>query len=217
RIRERLEEEDFDQVPQLATSLLIELNQPFSLTTISLPAKPGTQAARGFDSGGASGPGTGGANVGGNAAMLVGSSALLAGFMASMATAPSGQQMLANARSSDGCTPYANIMGGGGFGADQIFNALQAGGGSQDSGHWWDAATSHVKRMSSSTINEQHLEIKNETNVEIEQEQNLVQQTFIEQNIILAGSELDNTKVDSIQPKDLQNAKGPSTGDEEEE
>ncbi|CAK9082805.1 unnamed protein product, partial [Durusdinium trenchii] len=62
RIRERLEEEDFDQVPQLATSLLIELNQPFSLTTISLPAKPGTQAARGFDSGGASGPGTGGEN-----------------------------------------------------------------------------------------------------------------------------------------------------------
>ena len=40
-----------------------------------------------------------GATVGCNAAMLVGSSALLAGFMASMATAPSGQQMLANARS----------------------------------------------------------------------------------------------------------------------
>ncbi|OLP92838.1 Metacaspase-1 [Symbiodinium microadriaticum] len=86
QIRARLDEEDFEQVPQLATSLLIELSQPFSLTTISLPAQT---SARGLSTG---------ACMDGSAGIASGSSALLAGFLSSMASAPQGAAMLNGAR-----------------------------------------------------------------------------------------------------------------------
>eukprot|EP00439_Symbiodinium_sp_Y106_P069688 s1505_g12.t1 len=91
RIRARLDEEDFEQVPQLATSLLIELSQAFSLTTISLPAQTR-------------------------------SSALLAGFLSSMASAPQGAAMLNGAR---GAGDGASTLGGlsavaQGFAASQL-------------------------------------------------------------------------------------------------
>lgn len=86
QIRARLDEEDFEQVPQLATSLLIELSQPFSLTTISLPAQT---SARGLSTG---------ACMDGSPGIASGSSALLAGFLSSMASAPQGVAMLNGAR-----------------------------------------------------------------------------------------------------------------------
>ncbi|CAE7511239.1 MCA1 [Symbiodinium pilosum] len=112
RIRARLEEEDFEQVPQLATSLLIELSQPFSLTTISLPAPPETRCGVGM----------------GDSA---GSSALLAGFLGSMAAAPNGANMLRGAQGQNGSAPYAALLdglssGGLGFGAGHIFAALHS-------------------------------------------------------------------------------------------
>ncbi|CAJ1450726.1 unnamed protein product [Effrenium voratum] len=138
RIRARLEEEDFDQVPQLATSLLIELNQPFSLATVSLPSQP-SASAPGARSAGGDGSGM---------ASAVGSSALLAGFMASMAAAPHGQQMLSSARrSSDGGMPYAKLLGGvAGFDGNQLFGALQ---GLKAASSWREAANAHLRRMSS--------------------------------------------------------------------
>lgn len=135
RIRSRLEEEDFDQVPQLATSLLIELNQPFSMTTISLPLAAG--AAHGAAPGGHSAPGGfgghdgarafggglgglgGGAGLGGVAAAAgrilqesdngARTGALLASFMSSM-SGGSGQQMLQSA--GVGGAPSAGFTGG---------------------------------------------------------------------------------------------------------
>jgi len=202
RIRGRLEEEDFEQVPQLATSLLIELNQPFSLTTISLPAKPNTKAqqqqqpgpggrnlpgglgaatavgglgvlggmgaAGAMGGGGMSGMGAMGAGALGGAAAGAGASALLAGFMASMMTGRGpGQQMLQSATVPGGGMPYANMMSGmssrgmgdgGSFGANNFFHALQE---DSDDDDWWEAATGHVRRMSSV----KHTEIHNYTEI----------------------------------------------------
>eukprot|EP00434_Breviolum_minutum_P006520 symbB.v1.2.005755.t1/scaffold307.1/size232847/20 len=163
RIRGRLEEEDFEQVPQLATSLLIELNQPFSLTTISLPAKPNTKTQQQQQ------PGPGGLGVLGGAAAGAGASALLAGFMASMTTGRGpGQQMLQSATIPGGGMPYANMMSGmsnrgmadgGSFEANNFFHALQE---DSDDDDWWEAATGHVRRMSSG---KNHTEIHNYTEI----------------------------------------------------
>merc|ERR1712080_104127 len=80
-----------------ATSLLIELQQPFSLDTISLPADPNS-AARGMGA------------PGGAAGGKPGASAFLPGFMASLAAAPHGASMLNNARSADGFSPYQGLL-----------------------------------------------------------------------------------------------------------
>jgi len=116
RIRARLDEEDFEQVPQLATSLLIELSQAFSLTTISLPAQTSALST--------------GTCMDGSPGIASGSSALLAGFLSSMASAPQGAAMLNGAR---GAGDGASTLGGlsavaQGFAASQLL-----GGG----GSWW--------------------------------------------------------------------------------
>ena len=89
-------------------------SQPFSLSTISLPPRPGTGARSAAGTG--AGTGTGGMGA-------VGSSALMAGFMASMAMAPGGQQMLTTARGSDGSAPFSHLSG---FGAEELFKSFQA-------------------------------------------------------------------------------------------
>lgn len=43
-IRQRLAEEGFSQVPQLASTLILDLRKPFSMDTISLSAKPGDRS-----------------------------------------------------------------------------------------------------------------------------------------------------------------------------
>ncbi|CAE7251856.1 MCA1 [Symbiodinium sp. CCMP2592] len=118
RIRARLDEEDFEQVPQLATSLLIELSQVFSLTTISLPAQT---SARGHPTG---------TCMDGSPGIASGSSALLAGFLSSMASAPQGAAMLNGARGAfDGATALGGLSAvAQGFAASQLL-----GGG----GSWW--------------------------------------------------------------------------------
>merc|ERR1712048_1277121 len=50
RMRQRLAEEHFEQIPQLASSLLVELTQRFSLTTAFIPPDPKKKSAdNGFD------------------------------------------------------------------------------------------------------------------------------------------------------------------------
>ncbi|CAE7705103.1 MCA1 [Symbiodinium sp. CCMP2456] len=121
QIRARLDEEDFEQVPQLATSLLIELSQPFSLTTISLPAQT---SARGHSTGA----------MDGSPGIASGSSALLAGFLSSMASAPQGAAMLNEARGAgDEASALAELSAAAqGFAASQML-----GGGAI----WWQGET----------------------------------------------------------------------------
>ena len=85
-------------------------SQPFSLSTISLPPRPGTARSAGAGAAGAGAPGAG-------------SGALMAGFMASMAMAPGGQQMLMSAREADGSQPFSHLSG---FGAQELFQSFQA-------------------------------------------------------------------------------------------
>lgn len=80
-IRQKLADLGFTQVPQLASSLLIDLHQPFSVTHVTLPADPSTtqdgSAARGGDDG-----------------SLLDSGGAATGFMAALAAAPLGMQMM---------------------------------------------------------------------------------------------------------------------------
>mmetsp|Transcript_41436 Transcript_41436/g.74457 ORF Transcript_41436/g.74457 Transcript_41436/m.74457 type:complete len:387 (-) Transcript_41436:127-1287(-) len=84
RMRLRLQEEHFSQVPQLASSLLLELNQRFSLTTAFLPPDPRKQSESG---------GTDAAD----GALLAGGAACAAGFLATLAMQPHGAQMVSHA------------------------------------------------------------------------------------------------------------------------
>jgi hypothetical protein len=87
RMRQRLQSEGFEQVPQLASSLVVELKQRFSLTTAFLPPDPAQRGvgggSRGLD-----------AVDGGIAA---GGAACAAGFLAALASAPHGSSMLQEA------------------------------------------------------------------------------------------------------------------------
>eukprot|EP00929_Paragymnodinium_shiwhaense_P042468 TRINITY_DN21974_c0_g1_i1.p1 TRINITY_DN21974_c0_g1~~TRINITY_DN21974_c0_g1_i1.p1 ORF type:complete len:686 (+),score=212.25 TRINITY_DN21974_c0_g1_i1:222-2279(+) len=86
QMRARLESEGFSQVPQLASSLLVELKQHFSLTTAFIPPDPSKQAGKdGFD--------------GTDAALLGGSAVCAAGFLAALAKAPEGEGLMAQSRS----------------------------------------------------------------------------------------------------------------------
>eukprot|EP00811_Abedinium_folium_P032351 NODE_5402_length_1775_cov_5.205097.p1 GENE.NODE_5402_length_1775_cov_5.205097~~NODE_5402_length_1775_cov_5.205097.p1 ORF type:complete len:419 (+),score=131.66 NODE_5402_length_1775_cov_5.205097:77-1258(+) len=84
RIRLRLRSEGFDQVPQLASSLVLELQQHFSLTTAFLPADPSKQAkgvgAGGFDL-------TDGVLIAGGGACAVGA------FLSALTAHPHGESM----------------------------------------------------------------------------------------------------------------------------
>jgi len=95
RMRLRLQEEGFSQVPQLASSLLVELKQRFSLCTAFLPPDPSTLqrgCGKGFDA------------VDG--AIIAGGAACAAGFLASLVQAPHGSTMLQHASREAGGTPY---------------------------------------------------------------------------------------------------------------
>ncbi|CAK0903126.1 unnamed protein product [Prorocentrum cordatum] len=88
RMRQRLQGEGFSQVPQLASSLLVELQQRFSLTSIFLPP-----------AGGSRGLGAGGGLDATDAALLGGTaSCAAAGFLAAMASSHHGGAMLQGAR-----------------------------------------------------------------------------------------------------------------------
>jgi len=101
-IRQKLSKEGFSQVPQLASSLLVDLNCPFSVDTICLPAQAGADGAKSM--GGGSG-GVGGGGGGGGAA---------AGFMNALAAAPVGLQMLQAAGGGGGGANASRGMGEGG-------------------------------------------------------------------------------------------------------
>jgi len=102
RMRKRLEDEGFDQVPQVASSLLIELQTPFRLDEITLPPQPSAAA---------SDP----RNVKG-----------VNNFLSGMARRPTGQSMMMGATAADGSTPWAQIAGAAGAGALLGFLAANA-------------------------------------------------------------------------------------------
>lgn len=93
QIRQRLANEGFSQVPQLASSLLVDLNSSFSMDTVCLPAQGRARGAgeAGYGSNAFAAPS--GATEGGGAA---------AGFMAALSAAPMGLQMLQTAHSARG-------------------------------------------------------------------------------------------------------------------
>lgn len=85
-IRQKLAELGFTQVPQLASSLLIDLHEPFTVTHVTLPADPSAthdgSAARDLSMGG------------GEDGSVLDSGGAAAGFMAALAAAPLGLQMM---------------------------------------------------------------------------------------------------------------------------
>lgn len=87
RMRQRLESEGFEQVPQLASSLLVELKQHFSLTTAFIPPDPTKQTR---DRGGFDGT---------DVAFLGGGAACAAGFLATLANSHHGESFIASSHS----------------------------------------------------------------------------------------------------------------------
>lgn len=92
-IRKRLSEEGFAQVPQLASSLVVDLNQPFTVDTVTLPAAAQAGAGRGYDS----------------------SQSATSGFLSSLAVAPAGAAMMQAfaGRGGDDGNGYGTSYGGG--------------------------------------------------------------------------------------------------------
>jgi len=117
RMRMRLASDGFSQVPQFASSLVLELNQPFAVDEISLPPKPEEQrGARGF----------GGGTVGEASSQGVSS------FMSAMAAKPLGMAMLQGPTVGDGGAPYAELLRlGGSAGLAGFFG----GSGGGEAGH----------------------------------------------------------------------------------
>eukprot|EP00927_Polykrikos_kofoidii_P009104 TRINITY_DN13777_c0_g1_i2.p1 TRINITY_DN13777_c0_g1~~TRINITY_DN13777_c0_g1_i2.p1 ORF type:complete len:705 (+),score=144.35 TRINITY_DN13777_c0_g1_i2:96-2210(+) len=101
RMRERLQQEDFEQVPQLASSLYVELNQRFSLTTAFLPhvASKGSTGTSGFDAT--------------DGMLLAGGAASAAGFLATLAKAPHGNSMMSSASGQDASHGWSVLNSGG--------------------------------------------------------------------------------------------------------
>lgn len=96
-MRQKLASEGFTQVPQFASSLLIELQSPFSLDRISLPASVPTDGA-----------GCGGAG----GSRSVGGGAATAGFMTALMGSSSGMSMAQGARGADGSAPWVAGLAG---------------------------------------------------------------------------------------------------------
>lgn len=82
RMRKRLHAEGFSQVPQLASSLVVELHQRFSLTTAFLPPDPRKEK----------GQSSGGWNLA-DGALLGGGAACAAGFLTALVAEPHGKRM----------------------------------------------------------------------------------------------------------------------------
>lgn len=80
RMRVRLHNEGFSQVPQLASSLLVDLKHGFSLTTAFMPAEHGEASSRGLDAT--------------DGALLAGTAACAAGFLSALASTQYGDRML---------------------------------------------------------------------------------------------------------------------------
>jgi len=118
RMRTRLRQEGFSQVPQLASSLLVDLQHRFSLCTAFIPPDPskarGTGGSSGFDA------------VDG--AIVAGGAACAAGFLAAMAASPHGGPMLRDASASNGWAPYRDMDFCGGDEHQHGFSAMTAWG-----------------------------------------------------------------------------------------
>mmetsp|Transcript_4328 Transcript_4328/g.8629 ORF Transcript_4328/g.8629 Transcript_4328/m.8629 type:complete len:712 (-) Transcript_4328:82-2217(-) len=117
RMRTRLRQEGFSQVPQLASSLLVELQHRFSLCTAFVPPDPskarGSGGSRGFDAA--------------DGAIVAGGAACAAGFLAAMAASPHGAPMLREATTSNGWAPYRDMDFGVGDGHQQGLSAMTWG------------------------------------------------------------------------------------------
>jgi len=99
RMRTRLHQEGFSQVPQLVSSLLVELQHRFSLCTAFVPPDPskarGPGGSSGFDAT--------------DGAIAAGGAACAAGFLAALAASPHGGPMLREATTSSGWAPYRDM------------------------------------------------------------------------------------------------------------
>eukprot|EP00928_Gymnodinium_smaydae_P028926 TRINITY_DN21925_c0_g3_i1.p1 TRINITY_DN21925_c0_g3~~TRINITY_DN21925_c0_g3_i1.p1 ORF type:complete len:699 (-),score=178.74 TRINITY_DN21925_c0_g3_i1:61-2103(-) len=88
RMRSRLASEGFSQVPQFASSLVLDLHQPFDLDRITLPPDPNNPAMKAKS-------GAGGAGAAGAAPAVL-------GFLSSLGTSPAGAALLASGLSGGG-------------------------------------------------------------------------------------------------------------------
>lgn len=98
-IRQKLQDEGFSQVPQFASSLLIELQQNFALDRISLPPTPTSNSMKSRGISGASG------------------SKGVHDFMSSLANKQAGRSLLQNATAADGSSPLFSVLAAGGAAA----------------------------------------------------------------------------------------------------
>eukprot|EP00403_Amphidinium_massartii_P011377 CAMPEP_0178432092 /NCGR_PEP_ID=MMETSP0689_2-20121128/32199_1 /TAXON_ID=160604 /ORGANISM="Amphidinium massartii, Strain CS-259" /LENGTH=622 /DNA_ID=CAMNT_0020054053 /DNA_START=1 /DNA_END=1869 /DNA_ORIENTATION=+ len=123
RMRERLESEGFSQVPQLASSLVLDLQCPFALDRLTLPSTKSIAADGSAAAAGASGSAGSGSGV--------------QGFLSAFAT-PQGQGMIQNARgmgdTAEGPNPYMGFLA---LGASALTSAWQqpsafSGGSARD-------------------------------------------------------------------------------------
>lgn len=80
QIRSEFDFHGYSMVPQLSTSLLVELKQPAALTRITLPAAQGSAAQHGVD-----------------------------GFVKNIVSKPAGREMVYTARAPDGSRPWAGF------------------------------------------------------------------------------------------------------------